>query len=380
MDQDAPAVGRGAWWWGAVGVLGLAGAWLGPQKDVLGALGQDWPPFVLVAGLLLVGLAADEDRLFAWLGGHVAGVSASGVRVYAVAASLVVVVTALLNLDTAVAFMTPMMIHVARRRGVEGGAWLYGPVLLANAGSLWLPGSNLTNLIVVGPLHLTGAQFLARLWGPALGASVVAIAVLAIRARRASGSGRPAAEPVTLRVGAGTVAVVAATVTMLVTPDPALPVFVIGAAAVGWRVVRGRDSVTRVLGALEPTSLFGLFGAAVLLGVLGRDWAGPARLLAHLSGPATVAVAAAAAVLVNNLPAASMLAAHVPAHPLAALVGLNLGPNLAPTGSLAWLLWLRAARGAGSAPSLRVALRWGWPLAVATLAVATLWLEVAGLR
>ncbi len=380
MDQAAPATGRGAVAWAVVGVLGLAVAGLGPSQAVLGALHQDWPPFVLVAGLLLVGLAADEDRLFAWLGGHVAGVSPSGGRVYVVCALLVVVVTALLNLDTAVVFMTPVMIHVARRRGVEGGAWLYGPVLLANAGSLWLPGSNLTNLIVVGPLHLTGAQFLTRLGGPALGASVVAVVLLASRAGRSGGTGRPAAEPVALRVGAGTLAVVAATVTMLVTPDPALPVLAIGAAAVGWRVLRGRDSATRVLRALEPASLFGLFGAAVLLGALGRDWTGPAHLLAHLSGPATVAVAAVAAVLVNNLPAASMLAAHLPAHPMAALVGLNLGPNLAPTGSLAWLLWLRAARGAGSTPSLRAALRWGWPIAVATLVVATLWLEVAGLR
>ncbi|MGC8499084.1 MAG: SLC13 family permease [Acidimicrobiales bacterium] len=380
MDQVAPAAQRGAVVWGAVGVLGLAGAWLAPPRVALDALHQDWPPFVLVAGLLLVGLAADEDRLFAWLGGHVAGVSTSGARVYVVSASLVVVVTALLNLDTAVVFMTPLMIHVARRRGVEGGAWLYGPVLLANAGSLWLPGSNLTNLIVVGPLHLTGARFLARLGGPALAASVVAVALLASRARRAAGTGRPAPEPVELRVGAGTIAVVAATTTMLVTPDPALPVLAIGAAAVGWRVVRGRDSATRVLGALAPASLFGLFGAAVLLGTVGRDWAEPARLVAHLSGPATVAVAAVAAVLANNLPAASMLAAHLPAHPLAALIGLNLGPNLAPTGSLAWLLWLRAARGAGGEPSLRVALRWGWPIAVATLVVATLWLEVAGLR
>ena len=380
MDQVPPAARRGAVVWAVVGVLSLAGAWLGPPSAALGALHQDWPPFVLVAGLLLVGLAADEDRLFAWLGGHVAGVSTSGWRVYVVSASLVVVVTALLNLDTAVVFMTPVMIHVARRRGVEGGAWLYGPVLLANAGSLWLPGSNLTNLIVVGPLHLTGAQFFARLGGPALAASAVTVALLASRVRRSGGAGRPAAEPVALRVGAGTLAVVAATTTMLVMPDPALPVIALGVAAVGWRVLRGRDRASRVLRALEPVSLFGLFGAAVLLGSVGRDWSGLARLVAHLSGPATVAVAAVATVLVNNLPAASMLAAHLPAHPLAALVGLNLGPNLAPTGSLAWLLWLRAARGAGGAPSLRVALRWGWPIAVATLVVATLWLEVAGLR
>jgi arsenical pump membrane protein len=39
-------------------------------------------------------------------------------------------------------------------------------------------------------------------------------------------------------------------------------------------------------------------------------------------------------------------------HPFSLLIGLNLGPNLCVTGSLAWLLWLRAARGAGAQPSL----------------------------
>jgi arsenical pump membrane protein len=38
---------------------------------------------------------------------------------------------------------------------------------------------------------------------------------------------------------------------------------------------------------------------------------------------------------------------------------LNLGPNLCVTGSLAWLLWLRAARRAGAAPSAARASRLG---------------------
>jgi arsenical pump membrane protein len=42
----------------------------------------------------------------------------------------------------------------------------------------------------------------------------------------------------------------------------------------------------------------------------------------------------------------------VPARPYALLVGLDVGPNLFVTGSLAWILWLRSARSAGSAPSV----------------------------
>jgi arsenical pump membrane protein len=70
-------------------------------------------------------------------------------------------------------------------------------------------------------------------------------------------------------------------------------------------------------------------------------------------------VAALIAVLINNLPAASLLAAHRPPHPYALLIGLNLGPNLFVSGSLAWFLWLRAARAAGARPSVTTASRMG---------------------
>jgi arsenical pump membrane protein len=50
---------------------------------------------------------------------------------------------------------------------------------------------------------------------------------------------------------------------------------------------------------------------------------------------------------------------RTPPHPFALLVGLNIGPNLFVTGSLAWILWLRAARAAGARPSVARAARLG---------------------
>jgi arsenical pump membrane protein len=47
-----------------------------------------------------------------------------------------------------------------------------------------------------------------------------------------------------------------------------------------------------------------------------------------------------------------MLAAHSPAHPRALLLGLDLGPNLAVTGSLSAVLWLQVARASGAQPSV----------------------------
>ena len=103
----------------------------GRLPTVLAAVGcaaaaQDWPPFVLVAGLLLVGLVADEDGLFA-AGGHaLARLSPNGLTLYAGTAVLVVAVTTLLNLDTSVTFLTPVLVYAARSRGEGEAPLLYG--------------------------------------------------------------------------------------------------------------------------------------------------------------------------------------------------------------------------------------------------------------
>jgi len=259
-----------------------------------------------------------------------------------------VLVTATLNLDTSVAFLTPVLVHTAASqrpadlpepdatpgpgRVVAGSALLYGVLLLSNAGSLLLPGSNLTNLIVLGHLHLTGGQFVARMWLPWLAA------------------------------GAATAAVAA-----------------IGVAAAGIRLAQRRVTFAQVREVLGVPVLIGLFGVAVALGAVGRAWAGPAQFISHLDGWATALVAGLSTVMLNNLPAASLLAARAPSHPFFLLVGLNLGPNLYVTGSLAWLLWLRAARASGARPSVGRASRLGLiavPLALA-LAVGALTLTGA---
>jgi arsenical pump membrane protein len=353
-------------------VAGLAGlitaAALRPAEG-RAAAGQDWSPFVLVAGLLLIGLVADQDGLFRYAGQQLGRVARRGTLVFAGATVLIAAVTVTLNLDTSVAFLTPVLVYTSRSRG-EGGdagpALLYGCLLLSNAGSLLLPGSNLTNLIVLGHLRLTGGQFAARMWLPWLGALVVTAAVVAVGERRSlrgagpAGGAVPAGE---LRAGAapspdrpvrgvGLGAVLLATAAVVALPAPAIPVLVLGLAAAGLRLAQRRVTAGQAREVLSLPVLIGLFGVAVALGTLGRAWSGPADLMAHLNGWATAGVAALATVLLNNLPAASLLAARAVSHPFSLLVGLNLGPNLCVTGSLAWLLWLKAARGAGAQPSL----------------------------
>jgi arsenical pump membrane protein len=126
--------------------------------------------------------------------------------------------------------------------------------------------------------------------------------------------------------------------------------------------------------------LVGLFGIAVGLGALGRAWAGPATLLSHLGPWSTAAVAAVSAVTVNNLPAASLLSARSLTHPFSLLVGLNVGPNLFVSGSLAWVLWWRSARTAGARPSLAAATKLGLVSAPLAIVAAMAVLTAAGSR
>ena len=352
-----------------LGVAAALAATAVRPADARLAAAQDWSPFVLVAGLLLIGLVADDDGLFAAAGYHLARLSRRGSVLFAGAAVMIGVVTALLNLDTSVAFLTPVLVYTARSRGAGEAALLYGCLLLSNAGSLLLPGSNLTNLIVLGEAHLTGGRFLARMWLPWLAALAVTGVVVAVAGRRSLRA--VAVEPTPPHrpaPGLGLAAVLLATVAVIVLRLPALPVAAIGAAAIGVRLWQRRARARQVADVLGVPVLAGLFGLAVALGTLGRAWSGPAVLLAHLNAWATAGFAAAASVCVNNLPAASLLAARPPAHPFALLIGLNLGPNLFVTGSLAWLLWLRAARAAGARPSVATASRIGAvavPLAMA---------------
>jgi arsenical pump membrane protein len=363
----------------AVGVLALVAAIVFRPADAGAAASQDWSPFVLVTGLLLIGLVADDDGLFAAAGQQLARAAPNGSVLFVGATLLIGLVTAVLNLDTSVAFLTPVLVYTARSRGGGEPALLYGCLLLSDAGSLFLPGSNLTNLIVLGHLHLSGGAFLARMWAPALGALLVTAIVVAVFERRSFHVRATEMEqPERAHLGLGSLGVGVAIVLVLVLSSPALPVVVVGAAAVGVRLIRKREHPHHVAEVLGVPVLVGLFGVAVALGTLGRTWSAPATVLSHLGSWGTALFAAVTSVVVNNLPAASLLAARSPEHPFSLLVGLNVGPNLFVTGSLAWLLWLRAARSAQADPSIAKASRIGVVAVPLSMAAALTLLAITG--
>src|SRR5712692_3721759 len=194
---------------------------------VIDAARQAWPPFVLVAGLLLIGAVASDEGLFEAVGAGLARAPLPPRGLLVALLGLVAAVTAVLNLDTSVVFLTPVLVHAARHRRLDERPFLYGAVFMANSASLLLPGSNLTNLLVLRQERVSGASFAARMLPAWLAACVVTAVFVALAFRLGAGADEQVDTP-PLRLGAGAAAALAAAGLVLALRNAALPVLAIG--------------------------------------------------------------------------------------------------------------------------------------------------------
>ena len=309
--------------------------------------------------------------------------------VFALAAST----TAILSLDTTVVLLTPVVAVMAHRAGVSARPHLYACTTLANAGSLLLPVSNLTNLLALAVLPISFARFAALMALPWL--VVVFVTYLIYRWFFRSDLALPAAsrsdgEPHVpwFALGVVVVTLVGFAVASLLDIEP---VWVAGAGAAvlaGKRLFQRHTSVPRVIASSAP--LFCIFVLALAVVVRAASDGGLRSTVDELvpsghSLPTLLAIAGVGALLanvVNNLPATLLLLPVVSAAGvapvLALLVGVNVGPNLSYPGSLATLLWRRNLREAEGVPRLGEFTRLGLatvPVSV-VLAVLALWLAV----
>jgi arsenical pump membrane protein len=284
--------------------------------------------------------------------------------------------TAFLNLDTTAVLLTPVMLAVAGRAGVQRLALAMTTVWFANIASLLLPVSNLTNLLAANRIGLPARSFAGRMLLPQVAAIAVGAGCLWVFwwRRRDAARYRPpdplvATDPVLFRVAALDALAFAAAVLAGV-PLPA--------AAVGGALVlvvayalRRRDALSvRLLPVRLLVLVVGLF---LVLGAADRTGFGD--LLRSLVGDGiwrTAAVGAVLANLVNNLPAYVAVEAAVPAghadQLLGLLTGVNIGPLVLPWGSLATVIWFERVRAAGVRVDLRRFVLTGLVTALLTLA------------
>ncbi len=319
------------------------------------AVDQTWEPFVLVLGLLLIGDVASNDGLFAAAGSRLSRVPGGSVTLFVATMMLAAIVTATLNLDTSVVFLTPVLLHSARSRNIEVRPFLYGSIFMANAASLLLLGSNLTNILVFSGSGVSGSAFASHTLVPWLLTVMLTTLVVLVwcwRDLRSQPGPHHQSHP-SFVLGPGLLGVFAATILMLISSRPALPVLGFALLVCVLDAVRRRG--VRFADLWRSANLpvvVGLFLVATGVSVISRHW----HLAQHLLGSAnsweTAGLGALGSNVINNLPAAALLSAKFPAHPYSLLLGLNLGPNLTVVGALSSVLWLRVAKREGAKPSV----------------------------
>lgn len=351
------------------GVLVAVGAL--PLADVADLAGRVVPVLAFVVGMTVVTDLAARAGLFDRVAARVARWGRG--RTLALWALVVVagaVATAFLSLDTTAVLLTPVVVVLARHVDVPPLPFALTTVWLANAGSLWLPSSNLTNLLALHALDDPSPLAFARLtWAPALVATVVPMLVILVLFRRTlTGRHRPDPSPpeardrVLLRVSGVTVALlVPALVSGVAVWVPALVAAAV--LVVAFAVRSPRELTWRTVP--WPTlvlvcGLFVVFEAA--------HGAGLGALLARVAGDGddvvgllrVAATGMVGANLVDNLPAYLALepVAGSPARLVALLVGVNAGPLVTPWASLATLLWHERLTAFG------VTVRWGGYMAL----------------
>lgn len=201
-------------------------------------------------------------------------------------------------------------------------------------------------------------------------AIVVTAAVVAVAFRDSTRHPAPSADAPPRPKLLSVAAVGAAVVLILLLADAALPMLAVGIALAATRLGQRRLDVRQVHEGVDVRTLLGVFLVALSLGTVARVWSYPAQLMATAGSATSAALGAGASVLLNNLPAAVLLGSRMPAHPRSLLIGLNIGPNLAVTGSLSALIWWQAARSVGASPSVRRYSAVGVVLVPLTLAAA----------
>jgi arsenical pump membrane protein len=375
-----------------LGILPARAAW-----DELASLG---PTVGFLAAVLLLAELSEREGLFAAAGQRMAS-AARGRPVVLLGLVFCVgaAVTAVLSLDATVVLLTPVVFATALRLRLRPKPQVYACTHLANSASLLLPVSNLTNLLAFRASGLSFARFATTMALPWL--AVIGVEWLVLRrffAPDLVGHGEVVAKVQLEAGGAPRYAVVVLALTLvgfglasLVHLDPAV-VAAGGALALAVPALRGQRARPVDLGralALPFLAFVAALGVVVravsdagLGGLVGRLLPTGASLWSLLL---VAVLAAVLANLVNNLPAILLLlpaaAAGGPGTVLAALIGVNVGPNLTYVGSLATLLWRRVLRERDAEPAIAEFLRLGGLTVPAALLAATmaLWLMLRAL-
>ena len=344
-------------------VLGSLVSWSQARTAILA--GTD--VYLFLAGMMLLAELARTEGLFDWVAALAVRWSrgAPG-RLFGLVYGVGIVVTALLSNDATAVVLTPAVYAAARKAQTDPLPYLLICAFIANAASFLLPISNPANLVVFGSHMPPLAAWLARFMGPSVLAIVTTFLVLRATQRRALCAAFASSVPLPpLSRGARLAAagILLTAIALLWTSAAGLklgmPTFAAGVITTALALLLDRRSPRHIISGVSWGVIPLVAGLFVLVAGLGRtglldELGGALRQLTLHSGHAAVLAAgggvAVACNVMNNLPVA-LIARSIGAgaqFPVqlkdAMLIGVDLGPNLSVTGSLATILWLIALR------------------------------------
>lgn len=324
--------------------------------------------YLFLTGMMLLAEIARREGLFDWLAAlatsHADG---SASRLFLLTYIVGTIVTVFLSNDATAVVLTPAVAAAVKTaRAEQPVPYLLVCAFIANAASFVLPISNPANLVIYGNHMPPLMQWLPRYLLPS--AVSIAVTYLALwwtqRRLLSQTIAKNVPVPPLSNGGKTAAAGIAATAIALLAASAmdirlGLPTFVAGVAtavivliprpAQTWSVLK--DVSWGVLPLVA--GLFVLVEALYQTGVIGMISAllrqGAAASAAGAAWAAGIAVALASN-LANNLPVGLIAGSAVQGdHTIdlitrAILIGVDLGPNLSVTGSLATILWLAALR------------------------------------
>lgn len=322
-----------------------------PVADALGIWERVWRILLFVLAITVVTELAAQAGVFTQLAQLVARWGRGRAwLLWLLVVAVAALSTIFLSLDTTAVLLTPVVIVMARHARIDPLPFALTTVWMANAGSLLLPVSNLTNLLAQHAMgNPSPVQFATLMLAPAIVAAVVPMVAVFLISRRSllvryeSGESDPIRDRVLFWISVG---VLGALIPLLVS---GLPVWIpaSGAALVLVVVFRVRHPRALRFG-LIPWQLL-LFAGGLFLLVGALHAVGLGTILAAIAGTGQTPGALlqlsitgmVGANLVDNLPAYLALeqAAGTPLRLAALLIGVNAGPLITPWASLATLLW-----------------------------------------
>lgn len=347
----------------AAGLLPPAAAWQ--------AVAKGWDVYLFLVGMMLLAEVARGEGLFDWTAAHAARAArGSPRRLFALVYGVGILVTVFLSNDATAVVLTPAVYAVTRAARVEPLPYLYICAFIANAASFVLPISNPANLVVYGERLPALVPWFKTFAAPSFVAIVATYVALRWTQRRALDTplnAAPEVEPLSPAGRAAGVTLALAAIVLVSASamgrDLGLPTLACGLlslAATSAIALRSPTSVLKhVAWGVTPlvAGLFVLVAGLEHVGAIGAIAgllaSGETRAIGETAFLAGLAAGFGANV-VNNLPlgllvGAAGAAAQAPDKVMASLlIGVDLGPNLSVTGSLATLLWLIAIRREGA--------------------------------